>query len=201
MVAILDKRRKSLLDTIANLQKKRTEELQSYLTQIKSLSDIAVKASSECQQVATKSDISSLDRLNKMKQIGDKFDKDEKKMNTERNKIDTTNFKICLNYNQQLFKSNLDKSLNVSFAEEKFELKEMEKKGIPWCFKANHPCLIVSNNGLTVNDLNGKCGTILFGDFFWNLDFVQLSSNWKQMIAVLDFTFIIFGIERRAYNM
>eukprot|EP01084_Bolivina_argentea_P126981 224679_1 len=140
MVSILDKHRKLLLNKISNLQKKRTEELQTYLNQIKLLSDVGVKASSECQNIAIKSDISSLDRLNKMKQIADKFNVYEKKMNVNSNNFNTSNFKICLNYNQQIFKSNLDKSLNVSFDEEKFELKEMEKKDNPWIFKANHPC-------------------------------------------------------------
>eukprot|EP01083_Nonionella_stella_P290746 989298_1 len=52
MVSILDKHRKLLLNKISNLQKKRTEELQTYLNQIKSLSDVGVKTSSECQNIA-----------------------------------------------------------------------------------------------------------------------------------------------------
>eukprot|EP01084_Bolivina_argentea_P205959 351742_1 len=105
-----------------------------------------------------------------MKEIMDKCDKDEKKMNINNN-VNTSNCKLFIKYNQNALKSGLQTSLYVGFDDEKFELKQDTHHVKRFSDIYNKKYLKLESNNTVLKGIHSSCmGWWIYGEFDVNGD-------------------------------
>ena len=105
------------------MKDKRRTELEIELKKLKEINESAMKYKGECKDIATKSDISSSLRLEEMESCLDGQNEMEKKVNYDIDKINKSNTKLIIKYDDNAFNSNFNAVLKVEFDHDKFELK------------------------------------------------------------------------------
>lgn len=126
MISSIEKYRKILLDNAQNMKNKRKQELESKLNNLKQLNNTVLKSVSECQQIAIGKDN---DKCNKMKQIIDKNDSEQKiDVNDCISSTDIRNIKLEIKKDAEQFKSGMEKGLLVQFTDDKLDIVAIESE-------------------------------------------------------------------------
>ena len=149
MIALIETKRKFLLDTVQELKDIRKDELEAALKTLQQVNESAIKLQDECKDIATKPDISTEFRLHQMNRCVDRQREMEQNIDLNFGEIDTTNIKLQVEYDEDAFDSNFESILNIRFGEEVLQLRY---DGIEPAKILKFSSDLMSPNGLQLGD-------------------------------------------------